>query len=62
MGRVPSNAKGRPNPRSSGEWLGASANRANSYSEDDLEMFFSASHRSSSVPRSRTTTSVRIQI
>lgn len=60
MGRVQSNANGRPNPRSSGEWLGTSASRTTSYSEDDLDSFFGMSHRSNSVPRSRTTTSVRI--
>ncbi|PON73678.1 DnaJ domain containing protein [Parasponia andersonii] len=56
MGRLQSNTNGRSNLRSSGEWLGTSANRTSSNSGDDLESFFSVSHRSNSVPRSRTTT------
>ncbi|KAM6544055.1 hypothetical protein CsatB_008502 [Cannabis sativa] len=56
MGKVQSNVNGRPNPHSSGEWLGTSANRTSSHSGDDLESIFAMGHRSSSVPRSRTTT------
>ncbi|XP_062101050.1 auxilin-related protein 1 isoform X2 [Humulus lupulus] len=56
MFKMQSNVNGRPIPHSNGEWLGTTANRASSHSGDDLESIFVNGHRSSSVPRSRTTT------